>query len=124
MVGFRFTPIQTTLMNMPMEVFQMAWNILGTYICAKVPNSKLYVAAVAMVPATIGTILISYLHESNKWVRLIGLWCVPSCPTAFLVVLGLLGTNIAGTTKRTVASGMVFVGYCVGNIAGIYVCDL
>ena len=102
----------------------MAWNILGAYICAKVPNSRLYVATIAMAPAIIGTILINSLHESNKWGRLIGLWCVPSYPTAFLVVLGLLGTNIAGTTKRTVASGMVFFGYCVGNIAGIYVWDL
>lgn len=73
MVGFGFTPIQTALMNMPMGVFQVAWNLLGTYVCAKVPNSKLYVATAAMVPAIIGTILINCLHESNKWGRLIGL---------------------------------------------------
>jgi hypothetical protein len=35
-----------------------------------------------------------------------------------MIILGLLSTNIAGSTKRTVASGWTFVGYCVGQIAG------
>lgn len=35
-----------------------------------------------------------------------------------MVILGLLSTNIAGSTKRSVASGWVFVCYCVGQIAG------
>jgi hypothetical protein len=35
-----------------------------------------------------------------------------------MVILGLLSTNIAGTTKRSTASGWVFVCYCVGQIAG------
>lgn len=35
-----------------------------------------------------------------------------------MIILGLLSTNIAGSTKRSVASGWVFVCYCVGQIAG------
>jgi hypothetical protein len=35
-----------------------------------------------------------------------------------MAILGLLSTNIAGTTKRSVASGWVFVCYCVGQISG------
>jgi hypothetical protein len=35
-----------------------------------------------------------------------------------MVILGLLSTNIAGSTKRSTASGWVFVCYCVGQIAG------
>lgn len=35
-----------------------------------------------------------------------------------MVILGLLSTNIAGSTKRSVASGWVFVCYCIGQIAG------
>jgi hypothetical protein len=105
-------------MNIPMGVFQVMWNLIGTFVCAKVPNSKLNVATAAMVPAIIGTILINTLPTTNHWGRMAGLWLVPSYPTAFLVVVGLLGTNIAGTTKRTVANGMVFVGYCVGQIGG------
>jgi hypothetical protein len=35
-----------------------------------------------------------------------------------MIILGLLATNVAGSTKRSVASGWVFVCYCVGNISG------
>lgn len=36
---------------------------------------------------------------------------------AFAAVMGLLSANVAGSTKRSVASGWVFVCYCVGQIA-------
>lgn len=39
-------------------------------------------------------------------------------PVGFLIILGLLSCNIAGSTKRSVANGWVFVCYCVGQIAG------
>lgn len=64
----------------------------------------------------IGTCLINQL--TNKWGRLVGLWLLGSYPVGFMVVLGLLSTNIAGSTKRSVASGWVFVCYCIGQIAG------
>lgn len=35
-----------------------------------------------------------------------------------MIILGLLSTNIAGSTKRSIASGWVFICYCVGQIAG------
>jgi hypothetical protein len=35
-----------------------------------------------------------------------------------MIILGLLSTNIAGSTKRSTASGWVFVCYCIGQIAG------
>jgi hypothetical protein len=103
-----------------MGVFQVGWNLWGTLICAELPNAKLHVATAAMVPAIIGTILINNLPTSNHRGRAVGMWLIPSYPTAFLVVVGLLSTNIVGTTKRTVANGMVFVGYCVGQMGGQY----
>jgi hypothetical protein len=66
----------------------------------------------------IGTCLINQLHPTNKWGRLVGVWLLGSYPVGFMVILGLLSTNIAGSTKRSVASGWVFVCYCVGQIAG------
>lgn len=66
----------------------------------------------------IGTCLINQLATTNKWGRLVGVWLLGSYPVGFMVILGLLSTNIAGTTKRSTASGWVFVCYCVGQIAG------
>lgn len=66
----------------------------------------------------IGTCLINQLDTDNKWGRLVGVWLLGSYPVGFMVILGLLSTNIAGSTKRSVASGWVFVCYCIGQISG------
>jgi hypothetical protein len=66
----------------------------------------------------VGTVIINKLELHNRWGRLVGVWLLGSYPVGFMVILGLLSTNIAGSTKRSVASGWVFVCYCVGQIAG------
>jgi len=34
------------------------------------------------------------------------------------ISVGLTAANCAGHTKKTTTSGMVFIGYCLGNIVG------
>ncbi|KAH6648327.1 major facilitator superfamily domain-containing protein [Truncatella angustata] len=116
--GFGFTPIQTTLMNLPLSTVQLVTQLFGGWLISKVSSSRLNIATVAMIPPIIGTCLINQLATDNKWGRLVGVWLLGSYPVGFMVILGLLSTNIAGSTKRSAASGWVFVCYCVGQIAG------
>lgn len=116
--GFGFTPLQTALMNMPLSFLQAIFTLLGGWAQTKLPNARLIVASVAMIPPIIGTVLINQLDVSNKWGRLVGVWLLAGYPTGFMVLLGLLATNVAGTTKKSMASAMVFVMYCVGQIVG------
>ncbi|GAB1192462.1 hypothetical protein APSETT444_001654 [Aspergillus pseudonomiae] len=37
---------------------------------------------------------------------------------SFVMLLSLTTTNIAGHTKKVTSSGILFIGYCAGNIAG------
>ena len=71
-----------------------------------------------MIPPIIGTLLINQLDLGNKWGRLVGVSLLAGYPTGFMVLLGLLATNVAGSTKRAWQSAMVFVMYCVGQIVG------
>ncbi|KAI1846642.1 hypothetical protein JX266_007215 [Neoarthrinium moseri] len=116
--GFGFEPLQATLMNLPLSTVQLVAQLLCGWLSAKIPLSRLHVASVAMVPPIIGTCLINQLATTNKWGRLVGVWLLGTYPVGFMVILGLLSANIAGSTKRSVASGWVFVCYCVGQIAG------
>ncbi|KAF4302431.1 putative allantoate permease protein [Botryosphaeria dothidea] len=116
--GFGFSPIETTLMNMPLAAVQTVAQLGAGVISSKLEGSRLYVGSLAMLPPVVGTCLINGLPEANKWGRLVGLWLLGTYPVGFLVLLGLLATNVAGSTKRSVASGWVFVCYCVGQIAG------
>ena len=118
--GFGFTPLQTALMNMPLSFLQAVFTLLGGWAQTKLPNARLIVASVAMIPPIIGTVLINQLELDNKWGRLVGVWLLAGYPTGFMVLLGLLATNVAGSTKRSYASGMVFVMYCVGQIVGVF----
>lgn len=116
--GFGFTSLQTTLMNMPLSFLQAIFTLLGGWAQTKLPNARLIVGSVAMIPPIIGTVLINQLDTDNKWGRLVGVWLLAGYPTGFMVLLGLLATNVAGTTKKSMASAMVFVMYCVGQIVG------
>ncbi|KAH6693357.1 major facilitator superfamily domain-containing protein [Leptodontidium sp. MPI-SDFR-AT-0119] len=116
--GFGFTPLETTLMNMPLSFLQAVFTLMGGYAQHKFPNARLIVGSVAMIPPIIGTVLINQLNTHNKWGRLVGVWLLAGYPTGFMVLLGLLATNVAGSTKKSMASAMVFVMYCVGQIVG------
>ncbi|KAI0025433.1 major facilitator superfamily domain-containing protein [Xylariomycetidae sp. FL0641] len=116
--GFGFTAIQTTLMNLPLSAVQAVAQLSAGFLASKIPNSRLHIGAVAMLPPIVGTVLINQLPEASKWGRLVGVWLLGSYPVGFMIILGLLSTNIAGSTKRSVASGWVFVCYCIGQISG------
>ena len=116
--GFGFTSLQTTLMNMPLSFLQAVFTLLGGWAQTKLPNARLYVGSIAMIPPIIGTLLINQLETDNKWGRLVGVWLLAGYPTGFMVLLGLLASNVAGSTKKSVASGWVFVMYCAGQIVG------
>ncbi|ORY62432.1 major facilitator superfamily domain-containing protein [Pseudomassariella vexata] len=116
--GFGFTPLQTTLMNLPLSMVQTVAQLSSGFLSTKIRSSRLHIATVAMIPPIIGTCLINQLATHNKWGRLVGLWLLGSYPVGFMVILGLLSTNVAGSTKRSVASGWVFVCYCIGQICG------
>jgi hypothetical protein len=107
-------------MNMPLSFLQAVFTLLGGYASHKLPNSRLIVGSVAMLPPIVGTVLINQLDASNKWGRLVGVWLLAGYPTGFMILLGLLATNVAGSTKKSMASAMLFVMYCVGQIVGMY----
>ncbi|KAI1806655.1 MFS general substrate transporter [Daldinia bambusicola] len=116
--GFGFDPLQTTLLNLPLSAVQVVAQLGSGVLISYIGSSRLYVGSIAMIPPIVGTVLINQLDPTNRWGRLVGVWLLGTYPVGFLIILGLLATNIAGSTKRSIASGWVFVCYCVGQIAG------
>lgn len=116
--GFGFSSLETTSMGMPLNALQAICTLSAGWIQSRFPNARLVIGSLAMIPPIIGACLINQLATSNKWGWLIGYWCLASYPVGFMVLLGLLSANIAGTTKRSTASALVFVFYCVCQIVG------
>ncbi|KAH9909754.1 major facilitator superfamily domain-containing protein [Xylariomycetidae sp. FL2044] len=120
MKGFGFTSLQVALLNMPYGIFQAAFGLVAGYVVHRLPSARLLVMAASQIPPIIGTVLITQLAESNSWGRLAGIWLISSFSVGYQINLGLMASNIAGSTKRTYASALIFVVYCAGQISGEY----
>jgi hypothetical protein len=118
MADFGSTSLQVALLNMPYGIFQAGFGLLAGYVVHKIPNSRLIVMAVSQIPPIIGTVLINQLPTTNSWGRLAGIWLISSFSVRYQINLGLMASNIVGSTKMTFASGLIFVVYCAGQISG------
>ncbi|KLU93025.1 allantoate permease [Magnaporthiopsis poae ATCC 64411] len=116
--GFGFSPLQTTLMTLPSSAIQSITQVGSGLLAARIANSRLNISSIAMVPPIIGTILISQLSHENKWGRTAGYWLLGFHAVSYTAVVGLMGTNVAGSTKRSVALGWGFMCFGAGQIAG------
>lgn len=70
------------------------------------------------VPAVIGSALVYSLPQSNKVGRLVSFYCVNFTNGSLPMMFALTTTNIAGHTKRAVASSILFIGYSTAFIVG------
>jgi ACS family allantoate permease-like MFS transporter len=73
---------------------------------------------VGLCTAMLGMVLIVALPLSNNSGRLAGYYLTQASPTAFVALLSLISSNVAGYTKKTTVAAMYLIGYCVGNIIG------
>jgi MFS transporter, ACS family, DAL5 transporter family protein len=74
-------------------------------------------------------VLMIALPQSNRQGRLAGFYLTQSYATAFVVLLSLISSNVAGYTKKTTVSALYLIGYCffpivsrltlgIGNLIG------
>ena len=54
----------------------------------------------------------------NTGSKLAGMYLMIAFVAGFPISLSMISSNVAGFTKKAVASAMMFVAYCAGNIAG------
>ncbi|XDG09407.1 hypothetical protein ABKA04_009022 [Annulohypoxylon sp. FPYF3050] len=128
--GFTFYPLiieglgfdieKAVFLCLPLFVIQVAAQIGSGYLVShnhRFRHFRLHFASLAMVPP-VCAILVNELAPTNRIGRLFGVWLLGTSPVGFMVVLGMLSTNIAGTTKRSAAAAWVFICYCGGQLLG------
>ncbi|KAB5543095.1 major facilitator superfamily domain-containing protein [Coniochaeta sp. 2T2.1] len=117
-MDFGFNPLTTTLMGLPLSTVQLVTQLTaGLLFMSKISNSRLHIATAVMIPPITGTVIINQLHPTNRWGRLVGVWLLGSSPVDFMVVLGLLSTNIAGSMKRSFFKSKEAPAYKSGMVA-------
>lgn len=116
-VSFGYTPDQSLLYGTPGGAVEVVFLIACGYLGDRFSNRILFGCS-GLVVSMLGMILIVALPLSNDGGRLAGYYLTQSSPTAFVALLSLIATNVAGYTKKTTVAALYLICYCAGNIIG------
>jgi ACS family allantoate permease-like MFS transporter len=105
------------ILGVPGGAVEVIALLLNGYM-GHITNQRLLCSLGGLVSALVGIILIVALPESNNVGRLIGYYMTQASPTAFVALLSMISSNVAGYTKKTTVAALYLIGYCVGNIIG------
>ena len=69
------------------------------------------------IPALVGAILLYTLPSSHKKSRLASYYVIQTHSINSVMEYAIATANVAGTTKKTTMTTMIFISFCVGQVA-------
>lgn len=79
---------------------------------------RIFAGMLCYLVATIGLLILWLLPRSNVVGRLLGTYLIYVFPSGVALVMSLIASNTAGSTKKSTVLGIVLVSYCIGNLIG------
>jgi len=118
--GFGFNTLQTTLLQIPYGISQTIFILISIWVAAKTYhlNIRTYLMSVVTLITVAGFAMMAW--GENQATKLIGYYFTGASNAVFSLALSLVTGNVGGTTKKVIASAVIFVGVAVGNIVGPY----
>lgn len=99
-----------------MGAAQIVFLFITCMVTTYIPSTRVLMMIFNTAVATLGMILVWKLESQGG--RVTGLVLGSVFAVNIPITLSLVSSNVAGFTKRSVTSSMIFVAYCVGNIVG------
>src|ERR1051326_1105886 len=103
---------------MPQGACQVIMVLTSAYLTTKFRKSRCIAIACLLCISILGWALVCYLPDNQKGWKLFGVFIFGAYAAAFPLSLSLIATDVAGYTKKTVVSAILFLSYCAGNISG------
>ncbi|KAF2503227.1 MFS general substrate transporter [Lophium mytilinum] len=116
--GFKYGQLDTLLLTMPQGACQVIMVLTSSYLTSKLRKSRCIIIAVLLCISLLGWALVGYLPQDQVGAKLFGVFIFGAYAAAFPLSLSMIASDVAGYTKKTVTSGILFLAYCAGNIAG------
>lgn len=116
--GLEYDELHTLLLGMPQGACQVVFTLTSAYLATKLRKSRCIIIAGVLCIATLGWGLVGYLPLSHKGGRLGGVFIFAAYAAGFPLSLSIIASDVAGYTKKTVVSAILFLAYCAGNIGG------
>ncbi|KAF9889914.1 hypothetical protein FE257_006786 [Aspergillus nanangensis] len=115
-----FNTLNSLLLVMPAGLFAGTQQLLTPYLAYKFARKGIrsWLVLFCQLITTLASLLLLLLPMSATGGMLFACYILPSLGGAYAVLMGLQIANIAGYTKRAVASAGIYIGYCLGNFVG------
>ena len=112
---------QTTALKSVGDAIQIVALLIAGLITFNIPQTRLAVSTAFNILCLLCASLMAFLPSSLPWPRLVAFWLLNSQSVSFTIALTMISSNMAGHTHRATASAIVFMAYCWGNFAGVFV---
>ena len=116
-VGFGYSPKEAALLNMGTGAVAIAMCLITSY-GVKFFGNRWFFIIVLTIPAILGGGLMSYMPATQKSALLAGIYFAPSIFADVPIQFGWVSANVAGHTKRALATAMLNAAFAIGNIIG------
>lgn len=102
---------------MPSGIVSIIVSILSSVAVGRSSNRWLWISGLA-IPGAMGGALMSFLPANNKIGLLAGIYLVNCIVAVLLLVFNWLSSNVAGHTKRSIATSLIAGAFSIGSIIG------
>jgi hypothetical protein len=116
--GYGFSPINTTLLQLPTGAIEWAFVPLCGLAAGYFKDTRCIILAIICLPPLGGLLGLKLTPLDHRWALVGCTWLQGLVGAPVILSWNLLTTNIAGHTKRSIANGIWFCFYAGGNIAG------
>lgn len=108
--------LNTTLLSMPWGCIATIANII-VGLCISFTSGKrlFYMAAVVLIPLAGTIIQFSLVDGGPRGVALFGFYLTGAYNAPYVMLLALVSSNTAGTTKKVTVNALVWIAYCAGK---------
>ncbi|KAI1137765.1 MFS general substrate transporter [Hypoxylon sp. FL0543] len=116
--GFGYSALYSTLLLVPLGVIQAICILFGGFMTRRFKDIRAWlIAGSCQIPALIGAVLLYTLPRENQRGLLGSYYVVQTHGIVGTLTMSLVSSNVAGYTKKATASSMMYVAYCVGQVA-------
>lgn len=114
-----YTELQSMLLMMPGGAFVGTVQLVFPFLAMRYANIRVWLIIFAQGVTTLAALLLWNLpREGAVGGLLYAIYTLPAMGGGYAVLMGLQLANIAGYTKRSIASSGLYIGYCFGNFVG------
>ncbi|KAK8185214.1 allantoin permease [Phyllosticta capitalensis] len=119
--GFGLSGLNATLLQLPSGAIEAGVVPLCGLAASRFKDTRALWLVVSCLPPLAGLIGIQLTSLAHRWTLVGCSWLQYIFGAAIILAWNLLTTNVAGHSKRALATGLWFVFYAAGNVAGAQV---